>query len=425
VPAAADGPDPVADPVRLARVIGRLNVGGPAIQALTLTRELAPRGFETLLLSGTESAHEGSMDQLAASLGVRAARFGASGRELAAGDLVALARLVRVLRGFRPAIVHTHAAKGGALGRMAATVLRPRPVVVHTFHGHSLRGYFGPGRQRAFLEVERALAGTSDLLVAVSDEVRDELVALGVAPASKFQVVPLGFDLSPFVADERQAAAAAGLRRTLVGEADDAVIVTLIARLVPIKRVDRFLRIAARVRDPRVRFVVVGDGLLREDLLAQVPPGLSPRLRWLGFRDDIAAVCHASDAVVLTSDNEGTPVSLIEAMACARPVIATRVGGTPSVVGSGATGFLVEPDDEAGFAACIDQLAGDAGLRRGLGVEGRRRVRRRHQISRLVDDLDRAYRALLTGRPATGSGAGSVRPPARPDGWRRAAPTAG
>ncbi len=184
-------------PVRVARVISRLNIGGPAIQAITLTARLQPRGYGTLLIRGSETQDEGSMDHLAERLGVRPLRIARMGRELGPGDVLALARLVRELRRFRPDIVHTHAAKAGTLGRLAALVPgrgRPR-VTVHTFHGHSLTGYFSPRRARLYLAIERFLAARTTRLIAVSDEVRDDLVRLGVAPAERFTVVRLGIEL--------------------------------------------------------------------------------------------------------------------------------------------------------------------------------------------------------------------------------------
>jgi len=381
-------------PVRVARVIARLNIGGPAIQAITLTRRLEPLGYETLLVRGSEAPHEGSMDHLADELGVRPLRIASMGRELGPGDAAAFLRLVRVLRRFGPDIVHTHAAKAGTLGRLATLVpgRRPRPITVHTFHGHSLTGYFSRPKAATFLRVERFLASRTTRLVAVSEEVRDDLVALGVAPADRIEVVALGLDLARFDVDARARARRRGELRARLGIPASAPVVTLVARLVPIKRVDRFLEVARRLSEQRddVWFLVAGDGELRDELRARPQP---PRIVWAGFQRDVPAVCFASDVVVLTSDNEGTPVSLIEAQAAGVPVVATRVGGAAAVVDP-ASGALVERDDVDGFARAVlallerDVVAGDP----------RAHVLRTFTLDRLVADVDDLYRRLLAER---------------------------
>ncbi|MEJ7826446.1 MAG: glycosyltransferase, partial [Solirubrobacteraceae bacterium] len=311
-------PDPereadCAAPIRVVRIIARLNIGGPAIQAITLTQRLRSRGYATRLVRGTEGAQEGSMDDLAVALGVAPTWLRAMRRDPGIGDLRAVLMLARMLRRDQPQIVHTHAAKGGTLGRAAVLLAfgRRRPILVHTFHGHSLTGYFASRTARVYTIVERVLARSTDVLVAVSPEVRDDLVGLRIAPAARFEVVPLGFDLSAFLDDEDRARRR-GLLRAAWGFGPDDEVVTLVARLVPIKRADRFLEVAELLADrPRARFVVVGDGELGAQLRASSAAlSLGDRLHWAGFRRDMHDVCVASDVVVLTSDNEGTPVSL-------------------------------------------------------------------------------------------------------------------
>jgi glycosyltransferase involved in cell wall biosynthesis len=388
--------------IRIARVIARLNIGGPAIQAISLTRLLGDRGYSTRLVRGVEGSDEGNMDYLARELGVEPTLITSMRRDPGVGDAAAFSALLRLLRRDRPSIVHTHAAKAGTLGRAAALAAFPRsrPILVHTFHGHSLTGYFSSRKARAFLAVERLLAPRTDALIAVSDEVRDDLVRLGVASAERFIVVPLGFDLSPFLDDadrlERRTTVRAGW-----GIGPDEEVVTLVARLVPIKRVDRFLRVASLLvsKRPGARFVVVGDGELRSELEASAPAhGLGDRLTWAGFRRDMADVYFASDVVMLTSDNEGTPVSLIEAQASAVPVVGTDVGGVRSAVRGGETGLLAGPDDEAGLARAALSLLGDHVLRAAYGAAGRSHAAAAYNIERLVDDHDRLYRRLLTKR---------------------------
>src|SRR5437763_3593812 len=191
------------EPIRVLRVIARLNIGGPAIQAISLTALMQQRGYATRLVRGSESADEGTMDHLAQRMGVEPTLVPSMRRDPGPGDVRALAELVRILRRDRPALVHTHAAKAGTLGRVAVMLAFPRrrPVVVHTFHGHSLTGYFASRTAQLYRRIERVLARRTDVLVAVSEEVRDDLVALGVAPLEQFEVVRLGLDLSAFTDD--------------------------------------------------------------------------------------------------------------------------------------------------------------------------------------------------------------------------------
>jgi glycosyltransferase involved in cell wall biosynthesis len=392
------------DPVRIVRVIARLNVGGPAIQAITLTKLLQPLGYRTRLVRGREGTDEGSMDYLATELGVSPTLVASMHRDPGPGDLAALAQLVWIMRRDRPQIVHTHAAKGGTLGRLAALIAFPlprrRPVLVHTFHGHSLTGYFSSRTARLFGEIERWLARRSDVLVAVSDEVRDDLIGLGVAAPERFTVIPLGFDLRRFT-DDHDRSARRGALRAEWGIGDDEQVVTLVARLVPIKRVDRFLRVARLLEQrPGTRFVVVGDGELREQLVDSPDArALAGRLIWAGFRRDMPDVSFASDVIVLTSDNEGTPVSLIEAQAAAVPVVGTDVGGVRSAVRDGETGIVAPDDDDAAVARAIERLLGDPELTARMGAAGRRHATTFYALERLVDDHDRLYRTLLSKRP--------------------------
>jgi glycosyltransferase involved in cell wall biosynthesis len=384
------------EPIGVLRVIARLNIGGPAIQAISLTALMQDRGYATRLVRGSETADEGTMDDLADRMGVEPTLIASMRRNPGPGDARALAELVRIARRDRPAIVHTHAAKGGTLGRLAVMLAFPRrrPVVVHTFHGHSLTGYFSSRAARMYTRIERFLARRTDVLIAVSEEVRDDLVGLGVAPAEQFEVVRLGLDLSAFADDADRAGRRAAVRAQW-GVGDDEDVVTLVARLVPIKRVDRFLETAALLRDrPATRFVVVGDGELREQLRASEPArALGDRLVWAGFRRDVPEVCFASDVVALTSDNEGTPVSLIEAQAAGVPVVSTNVGGVRSVVLDGETGHLADKPDD--LAARIASILDDRERAAAMGARGRDHVLATFGVERLVGDLDRLYRRLL------------------------------
>jgi len=394
----------VSGRVRVLRVIARLNVGGPAIQAITLTHELRPQGFDTTLVRGREAPREGTMDDLARRLDVTPVLLPTLGREVRpVEDLRSVVALRRIIRCERPSILHTHTAKAGTVGRVAALVAgrrRPR-LVVHTFHGHVLSGYFSPRKQRVFAAIERLLARRTDVLVAVSDEVRDDLLALGIGRPGQVRVIPLGFDLAPFAMSPPEAAAARTRMRERLGVPQDAPLVTTVARLVPIKRVDVFLQAAGRVAasHPNTWFCVAGDGELRDELLASAHArALGPRVAWPGFVAEMPDLYAASDVVVLCSDNEGTPVSLIEALAAEVPVVATDVGGVPAVVAHEESGLLAPRGDAAAVAAGMARLLDDPELRARLAGAGRRSVMERFDLGRLVADVVALYRDGPAGR---------------------------
>ena len=355
-------------------------------------------------MRGREEPHEGDMDHLAARLGVAPVLVPSLRRNPGWHDILALVALIRIISIQRPQIVHTHAAKGGTLGRLAALIAglgrRPGPVLIHSFHGHSLTGYFSPRRATIYRSIERLLAARTDMLIAVSVEVRDELVRLGVAPASRFEVVPLGLDLRQFCVPAAERSRRRERLRRELGIADAELLVTLIARLVPIKRVDRFLRVAIELVGDRqdVHFLVVGDGELGDQLRASAEArALDGRLTWAGFRRDMPDVCFASDTVVLTSDNEGSPVSLIEAQAAGTPVVATRVGGVGSVVHDGYGGFVVDPDDEHGMALAVSRALDDPSVGE-RAQAGRDRVSQAFSLDSLVSTIDELYGRLLASR---------------------------
>jgi glycosyltransferase involved in cell wall biosynthesis len=384
-------------PIRVLRVIARLNVGGPALHVTYLARGLAARGYETTLVAGDVARGEESMAFVAEHAGVEIVRLPGLSRELAPlRDAVAAVRLARIIRQVRPDVVHTHTAKAGAVGRTAALLsgLRRRPVVVHTFHGHVLRGYFGRTGTLVFRAIETLLARATDRLVAVSPEVRDELVGLGVAPASKFSVIRLGIELEPRVSFDGDPIE---VRRRLGIEADR-FVVGWFGRMTAVKRTDDLLATLAALRARRVDalLLLVGDGDDREHLEQHAHDlGLARSCLFLGYQEGVAAWYAICDAVVLTSASEGTPVTIIEALAAARPVVATAVGGVPDVVVDGETGFLVPPGDTQAIAERLELLAGDPALRASMGATGRERVLRRYSVDRLVGDVDALYRELL------------------------------
>jgi glycosyltransferase involved in cell wall biosynthesis len=385
------------EPIRVLRVIARLNMGGPAIHVANLAAGLETRGYHTTLVAGSLARGEDSMAFLAERLGVSVVSVPEIQREISAlHDARSVLKVAELIRGTRPHILHTHTAKAGAIARAAAVLAggaRPA-VVLHTFHGHVLKGYFDPGRTAVFRQVERTLARASDALVAVSPEVRDDLIAYGVAPPEKFVVVRLGIPLDERLDDETLAID----YRHQYGIGRDAFVVGWVGRMTGVKDTGAVLHTVAALRARGIDAVVclVGDGPDREPLeeLAR-DLGIARSCFFVGYQTDVAGFYRLFDAFFLPSVNEGTPVSAIEALAAATPVVANRVGGVPDVVRDGVDGFLVERGDVEAAADHLATLAAEPDLRRRLGESGRARVRDRYSVARLVDDVDRLYRALL------------------------------
>src|SRR5438552_1042770 len=368
--------------IRILRVITRLNVGGPAINAALLSSRLDPDRFETLLVAGSESPSEGSMLDLGRlSDGLTVRRVPELGREISPlDDLRALVSVTRIARAFRPDIVHTHLAKAGTIGRLAARLARAR-AVVHTYHGTVFHGYFGRATSRAFIEIERALSHITTRIVAITPGQRRDLIELGIGDEQKVVEIPLGLELAPFLDAPDQAEA-----RKRMGLPVDRPIVAIVARLVPVKDVSLFLRAMAKVAPPAVG-LVVGDGELRSALEAESAAlGLANRCRFLGWQKDVAVIYAAADVVALTSRNEGSPVSIIEAMAAGRAVVCTAVGGVPDVVRPG-TGVLVASGDDNAFAAAVAALLSEPARRTELGKAARQAVHPAFDASRLVADV--------------------------------------
>jgi glycosyltransferase involved in cell wall biosynthesis len=374
-------------------VIARMNIGGPAFHVALLSGLLDPDRYETLLVAGRPGPGEGSFEALADHYGARLALLPSLGPQIdPRADLRSLRALGGLVRRFSPHIVHTHTAKAGALGRSAAVAASQRgarPLIVHTYHGHVLEGYFGPLVTGGYRAVERRLARYTDRLVGVSQATVDDLVRLGIAPRERFSVIPLGLDLDRLLALDPAAR----------GTEDRDAVALYAGRLVPIKRVDLLIRALARARaaGARLRLVVLGDGELRASLERLATElGIAPHVSFLGYREDVTPYVAEADMAVLASANEGTPVALIEAGAGALPLVATRVGGVGDVV-TPDTGRLVESGDESALAAAMAALAADGALRLRLGTAAREHVRGRFGAARLLDDVDRLYSELLAG----------------------------
>jgi len=386
----------------IARVITRLNIGGPSIQAARLTTALEPYGYSTTLLHGRLGDGEGDMGYLLPP-GADARYIATLCRPLSPlDDLRTLFALYGEFRRLSPRIVHTHMAKAGLLARLAVAAYNltrgsaPRAKVVHTYHGHVLDGYFSPLATRIFINLERMLATLSDRIIAISPAIQTELLnTYRIGREAQYRVVPLGFDLSPFIAVDATARAAARRDLNLPG---DALVVSTVGRLTAIKQHRLFLDTVKRVADTHdtVIALIAGDGELRDDIAAHAASlGLTDRVRMLGWRRDLATIYAATDVFLLTSRNEGTPVALIEAMASGVPGVSTDVGGVRDVIGGIDTGSTAAFGDVDGLAAAVNRLLADPRLRSATDEAARQRVVARYDIARLVDDIAKLYRELL------------------------------
>jgi glycosyltransferase involved in cell wall biosynthesis len=381
--------------IRVLRVVARLNIGGPAIHVALLSRPSASSRFESMLVTGTENAGEGSMVNMVRGLGVEPVVIPEMVGDSSVGlrDAVALWKLVRIIRRFRPDIVDTHTAKAGLLGRIAGAITRV-PVRVHTFHGHVLHGYYSPAKNWLFRRVERALGRITTRLIAVSEQVRLDLLGYRVAPLEKIAVVHLGLDLSEFLTSQRRR----GDLKTELGLPDSALLVGIVGRIFAIKNHALFVDAAALIAldVPDARFLVVGDGALRGQTEARArAAGIADRMIFTGWRHDMPVVCADLAALVVSSDNEGTPMSAIEAMASSVPVVATRVGGLPDLIRDGETGVLVPPRDAAALSLAITGLLKDPARRERMGAAARADVAARFDVSRMLQETHALYEACL------------------------------
>lgn len=371
---------------RILQLVTRLNVGGPARHVLHLAASL--RDADVRVAAGRPPPEEGELRdprvpvwELPLVRPIRptddARAFAAVRALLAAGDVD---------------VLHTHMAKAGALGRAAArTVARP-PRTVHTFHGHVLDAYFRPSVERAFIAGERRLARRTDVLVAVSEEIRDELLALGIGEPSQYRIIPPGVDLGPFLAVN----GARGALRARLGLPHDAPLVGVLGRLAPVKGHEVLLQALARLDGAQL--AVLGDGDRRAELSRMAEQlGVAQRTHFVGWWADVPGALADLDVVALSSWAEGTPVALIEASAAARPVVATDVGGVRAVVDDGVSGRLVEPGDVEGLAAALDACLADRQAAARMGRAGRALVRQRFDAEAAVNALGALYRELTTG----------------------------
>ena len=372
--------------IKVMRIIARMNVGGPAVQISGLMRGLDSSKFDQVLVTGQCAEDEADYIETQGQ-DVEALRIQGLGRAINfRDDIRAFRELQAVIRDFQPDIIHTHTAKAGVVGRMAALTSHRKAHLVHTFHGHLLNGYFPPAKTRVVVEVGRKLAKQTQALISVGEKVRDDLLNAGIGTPEKFRIIPPGLVLPSQPARE-DARAALGL----IG---NNFTVAFIGRITNIKRPDRFLEVVRSIQQqtPDVNFLVAGAGNLEPEMRECVErEGLPVTL--LGWRSDVETVLAASDALILTSDNEGTPLSLIQAGMAGLPVVSTNVGSVREIVRDNVTGFLC-PLDADELSSTLLRLVNDPAQAHEMGAQGKEFTDANFGVSRLVRDHENLYLSL-------------------------------
>ncbi|MFH1045791.1 MAG: glycosyltransferase family 4 protein [Candidatus Omnitrophota bacterium] len=389
--------------IKVVRIIARLNIGGPAIHTILLSAGLNERLFETILVSGTPDEHEGDMQYLAREKGLTPQLIPELGRSVNIGnDWVAFKKLYALIKKEKPDIIHTHTAKAGTLGRLAGILYnlssRHRCLLIHTFHGHVLQGYFSRWQTGGFIWIERILALFTPVIIAVSASVKKDLLTLRIGTAQKIAVIALGLELERYLAIDKN---------TKLKRPGGAFTIGIVGRLVPIKNHQLFLDVAKKLKDTvepgkKLQFLVVGDGHLRAELTSYAKKlGIEKEVTFTGWVQDLSSIYRDLDIATLTSLNEGTPVALIEAQAAACPCVATNVGGTAEVVENQKSGFLVASQDREGFTQSLQFLLRNPELISIMGNYGRQRVKEKFSQEKLIANIEALYTQELKKRGVT------------------------
>lgn len=403
--------------LKIVRIIARLNVGGPARHIILLTKEFQTNGFESVLLAGNVPEGEEDMSYLAAENAVEPIYIKEMSREVSLMDAISLWKIYRRIKREKPDIIHTHTAKAGSVGRVAGFIYRwltwetlvgkPRCVrIVHTFHGHIFHSYYGKAKTQIFIFIEKLLARfASDKIIVISaQQFREIHEEFGIGKREQFEIIPLGIDLEPFAAKSSQQII---LRKEV--RANDEILVGIVGRLTEVKNHSLFLKVAKICREnpdaPKLKFLIIGDGHLRKQLEREAETlGVKDLVTFLGNRNDTDVFYAGLDLVALTSLNEGTPLSLIEAMASKRAVISTLVGGVADLLGEVEEkknnfqvcerGIAVASNDAESFSNGLVYLANDPQLREVLGTKGKIFVEAQYSKARLISDMKKFYSEL-------------------------------
>jgi len=376
----------MASQVKVMQIIARMNVGGPAVIVAELMRGLDKSVVEQILVTGFCDENEADyLDTVAKD--VKATRIAGLGRSVSlVADLEAFFGLVSLIRKYKPDVIHTHTAKAGVLGRAASLLAGRGAVRVHTFHGHLLHGYFNKVATQVVVLIEKFFVARTKVLIAIGSKVKDELIAAGIGKSEKYRVFFPGLP-TPKAMTQVDAQATLGL-------STQTLYITFVGRLTQIKRPDRLLDVAneCKQRGLDLRFLVAGEGELFESSKARAERE-QLNVTFLGWRSDIAQIFAASDIAILTSDNEGIPLTLIQAAQAGLPIVATKVGSISDIVINESTGYLTA-SNASEMADAIEKLVRDAQLRKIMGEAGKARANQYFSLERMLKDHADLYRSL-------------------------------
>ena len=376
----------MASQVKVMQIIARMNVGGPAVIVAELMRGLDKSAFEQILVTGFCDENEADyLDTVAKD--IKATRIAGLGRSVSLiADLKAFFGLVSLIRKYRPDVIHTHTAKAGVLGRLASLLAGRGAVRVHTFHGHLLHGYFNSVVTKVVILIEKFFAARTSVLIAIGSKVKDELISAGIGRSDKYRVFFPGLP-TPKIISKADA-------QTALGISSQTLYITFVGRLTQIKRPDRLLDVAneCKTRGLDVHFLIAGEGELFESCKERAKRE-NLNLTFFGWRSDIDQIFAASDIAILTSDNEGIPLTLIQAAQASLPIVATNVGSISDIVISESTGYLTAKN-ASDMADAIEKLARDAQLRKMMGEAGKARATQYFSLERMLEDHTDLYRSL-------------------------------
>jgi glycosyltransferase involved in cell wall biosynthesis len=371
--------------IKVLRIIARMNVGGPAVQISNLMGGLNPKIFDQKLITGYCEQDEIDYLELNAPE-IPCTRIKGFGRRVSLKeDFLAFFYLAREIKKFKPDYIHTHTAKAGVLGRAAAILMFSRAKLIHTFHGHLLHGYFSPFKTKLVVLVEKLLATRSTILVSVGEQVRDDLLAAGVGRQDQFKIIPPGVNLGVITESH--------LIRTNLDIPESATVITFLGRITKVKRPDRFAQVALQIskQNPNTYFLIVGSGELEEILKSELST-ISLKAKFLGWRNDIENILEATDILLLTSDNEGTPVSAIQAGMAGIPTVSTNVGSVSKIIDDGVSGILTSLNPSE-IAEQLQKLITDTRLRQILGERAKVDITEHFSVSQLIKKHEEIYTA--------------------------------
>ncbi len=376
----------MATQVKVMQIIARMNVGGPAVIVADLMRGLDGADFNQILVTGYCDENEADYLETVAT-DIKATRIAGLGRSVSlVADLKAFIGLISLIRKFKPDVIHTHTAKAGVLGRLASILAGRGAVRVHTFHGHLLHGYFNNSKTKLVIMIERFLASRTSVLIAIGNKVKEDLLAAGIGREEKYRVFFPGLALpKPF---EKASA------KTALGLNTETLYCTFVGRLTQIKRPDRLLDVAQEMKNRSIdiSFLIAGEGDLFESCKKRAEADQSS-VTFLGWRNDISQIFAASDIAILTSDNEGIPLTLIQAAQAGLPIVATNVGSISDIVIDQSTGYLTEKSPSA-MADAIEKLVRDPELRKIMGTAGKARTSQYFSLERMIADHSNLYKGL-------------------------------